>query len=288
VKVRHVSNVVTKGAAVTAKWFVGVTPAGPGADLRTNVPHSARIWNYWLGGKDNFPVDRAAGDQVRQIFPGIVHTARAQRDFLGRAIRHLAGEAGIRQFLDIGTGIPSANNTHEVAQSVAPESRVVYVDNDPIVLAHARALLSSNPTGATDYVDADVSDTRTIVDAAARTLDLTQPTALILLGILGHVSSDVEARSIVRRLLDAVTPGSHLVIADGASVSAAGSEAQQRYNERSPLPYHLRSPEQITGFFGGLELAEPGVVSCSRWRPDPGSPVNPDEAEVYCGMARKD
>jgi S-adenosyl methyltransferase len=286
VKVRHVSNVVTKGAAVTAKWFVGVTPVGQGADLRTNVPHSARIWNYWLGGKDNFPADRAAGDQVRQIFPGIVSTARAQRAFLGRAVRYLAGEAGIRQFLDIGTGLPTVDNTHEVAQRVAPESRIVYVDNDPIVLAHARALLSSNPAGATDYVDADVSDTRTIVDAAARTLDLTQPTALILLGILGHVSGDEEARSIVRRLLDAL-PGSHLVIADGANVSAAGSEAQQRYNERSPIPYHLRSPEQITGFFEGLELAEPGVVSCSRWRPDPGSAVDPDEAEVYCGVARK-
>ena len=156
------------------------------------------------------------------------------------------------------------------------------------MLAHARALLSSNPPGATDYVDADVSDTRTIVEAAARTLDLTQPTALILLGILGHVRGDEEARSIVRGLLDALAPGGHLVIADGANVSAAGNEAQQRYNERSPLPYHLRSPEQITGFFEGLELAEPGVVSCSRWRPDPGSPVDPDEAEVYGGVARKD
>ena len=273
---------------MTAKWFPGIASTTKDVDLRTNVPHSARIWNYWLGGKDNFPADRAAGDHVRQIFPGIVRTARAQRDFLGRAIRYLAGEAGIRQFLDIGTGLPTVDNTHEVAQRVAPESRIVYVDNDPIVLTHARALLSSNPPGATDYVDADVSDTRTIVEAAARTLDLTQPTALILLGILGHVRGHEEARSIVRRLLDALAPGSHLVIADGANVSAAGNEAQQRYNERSPLPYHLRSPEQITGFFEGLELAEPGVVSCSRWRPDPGSPVDPDEAEVYGGVARKD
>jgi O-methyltransferase involved in polyketide biosynthesis len=272
---------------VTENWFPGIASVTRDVELKTNVPHSARIWNYWLGGKDNFPADRAAGDQVRQIFPGIVRTARAQRDFLGRAIRYLAGEAGIRQFLDIGTGLPTVDNTHEVAQRVAPESRIIYVDNDPIVLAHARALLSSSPLGATDYVDADVSDTGTIVDAAARTLDLSQPTALILLGILGHVSGDEEARSIVRRLLDALTPGSYLVVADGANVSAAGNEAQQRYNERSPLPYHLRSPDQIARFFDGLELAEPGVVSCSRWRPGPGSPADPDEAEVYGGVARK-
>lgn len=249
--------------------------------------HSARVYDYYLGGKDHFAADRETAEKAMQSWRAVRTAVRENRAFLGRAVRYLVAEAGIRQFLDIGAGLPSADNVHEVAQAAAPESRVVYVDNDPIVLAHARALLSSNPSGAIDYLDADVRDTRTIVDAAARTLDLTQPTALILLGILGHISGDEEARSIVRRLLDALPPGSHLVIADGANVSAAGDEAQQRYNERSPLPYHLRSPEQITRFFEGLELAEPGVVSCSRWRPDPGSPVDPDAAEVYCGVARR-
>jgi O-methyltransferase involved in polyketide biosynthesis len=272
---------------VTEKWFTGITPTTKKpVDLNTSVPHSARIWNYWLGGKDNFAADRAAGDQVIQIFPGIVRTARAQRDFLGRAVRYLAGDVGIRQFLDIGTGLPTADNTHEVAQRVASEARIVYVDNDPIVLAHARALLSSTPEGATDYVDADLRDTGHILDTAAHTLDLSQPTALILLGILGHISSDEEALSIVNRLLGALSSGSRLVLADGANVTPEGNEAQRRYNEGSPLPYHLRSPEQIGRFFEGLELADPGVVSCSRWRPEQMSLVD-DEVEVYCGVARK-
>jgi O-methyltransferase involved in polyketide biosynthesis len=272
---------------VTEKWLTGVTPTTKPVDFNTNVPHSARIWNYWLGGKDNFAADRAAGDQVQEIFPGIARAARAQRDFLGRAVRYLAGEAGIRQFLDIGTGLPTVDNTHEVAQRVAAESRIVYVDNDPIVLTHARALLSSTTEGATDYVEADLRDSGPILEGAARTLDLAQPTALILLGILGHISGDEEARSIVSRLLGPLPPGSYLVIADGANVSPAGNEAQRRYNEGAPLPYHLRSPEQISRFFEGLELAEPGVVSCTRWRPDPDSPADEDEVEVYGGVARK-
>ncbi len=173
--------------------------AGTGID--TTVPHSARIWNYWLGGKDNYEVDRAAGDQFSAIYPGIVDIARADRAFLGRVVRYLAGEAGVRQFLDVGTGLPTADNTHEVAQRVAPESRVVYVDNDPLVLVHARALLTSSPEGATYYVDANMSDPEMVLREAAKWLDLTQPVGLTFMGVLGHVTDHAEARSIVAGLV---------------------------------------------------------------------------------------
>jgi hypothetical protein len=169
---------------------------GLSPEIDASVPNSARIWNYWLGGKDNYPVDREAGEQFRAIFPEIVEVARSTRAFLNRAVRYLAGEAEIRQFLDIGTGLPTADNTHEVAQRVAPKSRVVYVDNDPVVLAHARALLTSTQ-GVTAYVDADLHDPDAILDATARTLDFSQPVALMLLGVLGHIGGDDEARSIV-------------------------------------------------------------------------------------------
>jgi hypothetical protein len=273
---------------VTSDWMSpqGQEPAAP-AGIDTSVPHSARIWNYWLGGKDNFAVDRAVGEQVRSMFPEIALVARVQREFLVRAVSYLAGAAGIRQFLDIGTGLPTADNTHQVAQRVAPASRVVYVDNDPVVLVHARALLTSNPEGVTAYVESDLQDCARILTAAAETLDLTRPVAVMLLGILGHVGSDGEAASIVRALLAGLAAGSYLVVADGVNTSEAGNEAQARYNEQSPVPYHLRSPEQIAAFFEGLRLVEPGAVSCSRWRSGP--PVGPDapEAAVYCGVAVK-
>jgi S-adenosyl methyltransferase len=185
------------------------------------VPHSARIWNYWLGGKDNYPVDRAAGDQFRGVYPGIVHVAREGRGFLTRAVRFLAGEAGIRQFLDIGTGLPTADNTHEVAQRVAPDARIVYVDNDPVVLAHARALLTSSPEGATRYVDADLHDPDQILAAAGPNLDLSQPVGLMLMGVLGHITDDEEARSILDRLLGALPSGSYLALYDGADTDPA-------------------------------------------------------------------
>ena len=260
-------------------------------EIDTTVPHSARIWNYWLGGKDNYPVDRAAGDQYRDIYPEIVEVARASRQFLTRAVRYLAGEAGIRQFLDIGTGLPTADNTHEVAQRVAPDARVVYVDNDPLVLTHARALLASTPQGVTAYIDADLRDPDKIVQGAARTLDFTQPVALMLMGILGHVGDYDEARSIVRRLLDALPSGSYLALDDGTDVvdKAAVEEAQGAYNESGAIPYHPRSPAQIAGFFEGLELVEPGVVSCPRWRPDPADGTGGLSAEVdaFGGVGRK-
>jgi O-methyltransferase involved in polyketide biosynthesis len=258
--------------------------------IDTTVPHSARIWNYWLGGKDNYPVDRAAGDQYREVFPGILDVARASRRFLTRAVRYLAGEAGVRQFLDIGTGLPTADNTHEVAQRLAPDSRVVYVDNDPLVLAYARALLTSTPQGVTRYIDADLREPDRIVEAASKTIDLTEPVALMLMGIVGHIGDDDEARSIVRRLLDALPSGSYLALNDGTNViSKAFAEAQEGYNRSGAIPYHLRSPERIAGFFEGLELVEPGVVSCPRWRPDPGDAAAglPAEVDAFGGVGRK-
>jgi SAM-dependent methyltransferase len=259
-------------------------------EIDASVPNSARIWNYWLGGKDNYPVDRDAGDQFRAAFPEIVEVARSSRQFLVRAVGYLAGEAGIRQFLDVGTGLPTADNTHEVAQRVAPEARVVYVDNDPVVLAHARALLTSSPEGATAYVDGDLHDPDTILAAARRTLDLTRPIGLMLLGILGHVDDDEEARSIVKRLLEALPSGSYLTVCDGTNViSEAGVEAQRLYNESGAVPYRLRSPDQIAEFFEGLELVEPGVVSCPRWRPDAAELAvgAPAEMDQFAGVARK-
>ncbi len=254
--------------------------------LDTNVPHSARVWNYWLGGKDNFAADRATGDKVLQVYPEIVEVARVSRAFLGRAVRYLAGEVGIRQFLDIGTGLPTANNTHEVAQRVAPSARIVYVDNDPLVLAHARALLTSSPQGATDYLDADLRDPDRILQGAAETLDFTQPVALMMLGILGYVADYDEARTIVRRLLDALPSGSYLVINDGTRASEADIEAN-RTAQQAGLQYHLRSQEQFAGFFDGLEVVEPGVVSTPRWRPDTGTMDDYAELAVFCGVARK-
>jgi O-methyltransferase involved in polyketide biosynthesis len=254
------------------------------------VPHSARIWNYWLGGKDNYPVDRAAGDQYREVFPEIVDVARASRQFLTRAVSYLAAEAQIRQFLDIGTGLPTADNTHEVAQRIAPDARIVYVDNDPLVLTHARALLTSTPQGVTAYIDADLRDPDKILAAAAQTLDFTQPIALMLMGILGHIGDNDTARSILKQLLDPLPPGSYLALNDGTNViSQAFAQAQERYNESGALPYHLRSPEHIASFFDGLELVEPGLVSVPRWRPDPAAAGGdlPAAVDAFGGVGRK-
>jgi S-adenosyl methyltransferase len=257
----------------------------PGFD--TSVPQTARIWNYWLGGKDNYPADRQVGDQVLEAFPAIVENARASRAFLARAVRYLAGEAGVRQFLDIGTGLPTADNTHQVAQAVAPECRIVYVDNDPVVLVHARALLTSTPQGATAYVDADLRDPDRILREAARTLDLTRPVAVMLMGILGHIADDDEAQSIVDRLLGAVSPGSYLTMNDGTDTSPEVVEAARIWNLSANPTYHLRSPDRIARFFDGLELVDPGVVSPPRWRPEPGASGLPADIDSRCGVGRK-
>ncbi len=259
----------------------------PWNKIDTTVPHSARVWNYWLGGKDNYAVDREAGSKVREIFPGIVHVARGTRAFLARAVTYLAGEAGIRQFLDIGTGLPTANNTHEVAQRIAPESRIVYVDNDPLVLVHARALLVGTPEGVTDYIEADVREPDKILEHAARTLDLTQPTALMVLGVLGFIADDNEARSIVKRLMDRLPSGSYLVHEDEAPMSKEFVEAAQQYAKTGAIPYNLRGPETIARFYDGLELAEPGVVDVTQWRPEHDPSGVPAPVSALCGVGRK-
>ena len=257
--------------------------------IDTTVPHSARIWNYWLGGKDNFAVDRAAGDAWAATFPGVRDIARASRSFLTRSLHYLAAEAGIRQFLDIGTGLPTADNTHQVAQRVAPEARIVYVDNDPLVLAHARALLTSTPEGATAYIHADLRDPDKILAEAAETLDFTKPIALILSGVLGHVVDIGEARSIVRGLMDALPSGSYLSLNDGTSVVGGEQheQATEDYNESGALPYIQRTPEEIASFFDGLELVPPGVVSCPRWRPESAADGPPAEVDAFGGVGRK-
>ncbi|HEY7483280.1 MAG TPA: SAM-dependent methyltransferase [Streptosporangiaceae bacterium] len=261
----------------------------PPDGIDDSVPQSARIWNYWLGGKDNYRVDREVADQFRDVYPPIVDIARAQRHFLARAVRFMAGEAGLRQFLDIGTGLPTVDNTHEIAQRVAPEARIVYVDFDPLVLLHARALLTSSPEGVTNYVDTDLRDTDAVLRGAGDTLDFSRPIGITMFGILGHVTDYDEARSIVRRLLDAVPSGSHLAVCDGTNVFGGKpfADAMLIWNEHAEPQYILRSPQQIARFFDGLELVEPGVVSSPLWRPDP-SPFEPlQDVDNFGGVGRK-
>jgi len=257
------------------------------AALDSSVPHSARIWNFWLGGKDNFAVDREMGEKLQQIYPAIVDLARSDRRFLRRAVRYLVGEAGIRQFLDIGTGLPTLDNTHDVAQQLAPESRIVYVDNDPLVLVHARALLTSAPEGMTDYLDADFRAPDTILTGAERTLDFTQPVAVMLLGILGHFGDDAEVASVISRLMAALVPGSYLVVAHGSSTSPGLVEAAQKYNESGAESYNLRSPKQLAQLFTGLDLVPPGVVPVPLWRPDHRPAPQTAEVYSYCAVGRK-
>jgi S-adenosyl methyltransferase len=257
------------------------------------VPHSARVWNYFLGGKDNYAVDREIGDRYKQLFPEILDIARTDRAFLGRAVRYLAGEAGIRQFLDIGTGLPTMDNTHEVAQKAAPESRIVYVDNDPLVLVHAQALLTSTPEGACDYIDADLRDPEKILHRAAETLDLTRPVAVMLLAILQFITDFDEVHQVTMRLLDAVPPGSYLALTHatldfgGQSSTEANTEAQRTWNEHATEIITPRPRDQIMRFFDGLDLLEPGLVSLPQWRPE--NPVwnGPAEVAGYCGIGRK-
>jgi len=264
------------------------TPQHASPKIDTTVPNSARVWNYWLGGKDNYQVDREAAEEYVKTFPGIVEIARTSRYFMVRAVRFLAGEQGVRQFLDVGTGLPTVDNTHEVAQRVAPEARVAYVDNDALVLAHARALLTSSPHGRTDYIDANMREPAKILAAAAETLDLTRPVALMLIQVLGHVAVDDEVESIVRGLLAGLAPGSYMVISDGVDVANEQLAAALRsYNDSGAAAYRLRFPDQIAALFNGLEIVEPGVVRVSRWRPEiePLSP--PADVETLGAVGRK-
>jgi hypothetical protein len=266
--------------------MAGIPSEAPTFD--TSVAHIARVYNYWLGGKDNYAADRAAGDRTIAEFPGIVVSARANRAFLRRVVRFLVTEAGIRQFLDIGTGIPTSDNTHEVAQLLAPQSRVVYVDNDPVVLAHARALLSSTPEGATDYLDADLRDPGPILAGAAQTLDFSQPVAVMLLAVLQLVGDGHDPYQIVADLLAAVPSGSYLVL------SHPTSDVQQdqviamvaRLNDLVAEKVTTRDRDQVARFFTGLEPVEPGLVNVSEWRPDADTPSERPAALWVC-VARK-
>jgi len=267
----------------------GHEPAGEQIPLDTSVPHIARVYDYWLGGKDNFAADRAAAEQVIATMPDILISVRAQRAFLGRAVHYLAAEAGIRQFLDIGTGLPSANNTHEVAQKVAPQSRIVYVDNDPIVLLHARALLASSPEGVTAYISGDLRDTDKILAEAAGVLDFGRPVAIMLLGVLHCIPDEDDPAALVRRLLAAVPSGSYLVIAHPASDIATEqmSRSMGRYNEQARAPVTARSHAQVSSFFAGVDLLEPGVVQLHRWRAGTGDPGTRRDLANYGGVGRK-
>jgi len=259
------------------------------AGLDTRHAHSARVYNYWLGGKDNFAADREAAEQAIAANPGIVADVRANRAFLVRVVRYLAAERGVRQFLDIGTGLPTASNTHEVAQAVAPDARIVYADNDPMVLAYARALLTSTREGATAYLDADLRDPSAIVRAASATLDFSQPIALMLLIILHLIPEADDPYGIVASLVGALPAGSYLVLAHPASDIRAAEMADmtKRVNERMSGPKAtMRDRAAITRFFDGLELLEPGVVQPQQWRPEPGL-AGPPQVTAWCGVARK-
>jgi hypothetical protein len=261
----------------------------PLRDIDTNVPANARVWDYWLGGKDNFKVDREVGQAIEKMFPLIPQVARADRAFLQRVVTFLAGEAGIRQFLDVGTGLPAANNTHQVAQQIADDARVVYVDHDPLVLAHARVLLAGTPQGRIAYVDADAHQPEEVIAQARHTLDFSQPIGLLMLGLLNFIPEDDDAERTAMALIDSLPPGSYLAITHPTlDLGGEGNrEAMQFWNENSPQRIVARTGDHIRRFFDGLELLEPGLVSCTRWRP-----ANHDVGEIqtvpqYGGVAIK-
>jgi trans-aconitate methyltransferase len=259
--------------AASDDWRRSATAGQVRSVVRTidpSVAHIARVQDYWLGGKDHFEADRVAGDEAIAHLPDMVDSVRNTRAFLGRAVRFLAAEKGIRQFLDVGTGIPTSSNTHEVAQAIAPESRIVYVDNDPMVLAHARALLASSPEGRCAYIDADIREPEKILDAAAGVLDFTQPVALVLMAVLQFVPDENSPHELVGRLLAALAPGSYLVVSHPASdiQAAAMAGMATRLNQLMAQRVRPRSKAEVTAFFDGLELVEPGVIRCPEWHPD--------------------
>jgi S-adenosyl methyltransferase len=270
-----------------------MTSQGDGTDgsadplsFDTSIAHPARVYDYLLGGKDNYKADREAADVFAAAMPAILSGVRANRAFLRRAVEYLAGEAGIRQFLDIGTGLPTAENTHQVAQSIAPDSRVVYVDNDPIVLAHARALLTSTPEGATDYIDADARDPDQILATAARTLDFSQPAAVMMLLVLHFIPDEHRPHEIVSRVMSALPAGSYLVVSDATADidTERVRSATALYNARTgPVRSTPRTRAQIAGYFAGLELIDPGLVPVSQWRTHGPPPLAP----AYAGVGLK-
>jgi SAM-dependent methyltransferase len=259
-------------------------------EINTNVPQSARVYDYWLGGKDHFPADRALGDAIAEALPTIRIQVRAQRAFLGRAVRYLARDAGIRQFLDIGTGIPTAGNVHDVAQQTAPESRVLYVDNDPIVLAHARALMAGTPEGSVAFIQADLREPEAILGdpAVAATLDLAQPVGLVLVGVMHHLRDSDDPRRVVATLVGALAPGSYLVLSQSTpDFDPAAMRNLAAASEQGGIANVPRSLADTEPFFAGLELVEPGLVPMAAWRPDPGPEQDPRSVYAYGGVARK-
>ena len=275
---------------MSSGWLSAPLPdqGGQLSEIDTSVPHIARVYDYWLGGKDNFAPDRAAAEAAMREDPNVVEGVRGNRAFLARAVRYLAGQAGVRQFLDIGTGIPAADNTHEVAQDVARECRVVYVDNDPIVLSHARALLTSEPGGATAYLDQDLRNVAEIIRAAAGTLDFTEPVAVMLIGILHCIPDEDDPAGVIRQLMDAVPPGSYLAISHPANdINSPGvGRLASRLNELMPMKLRFRARAEVARFFDGLELVEPGLVRAPEWRPDSDADLD-NPAAVWAGVARK-
>lgn len=264
-------------------------PVVAGSAVDPSVPSPARVWNFWVGGKDHFEADRALAEQFGQVVPKMPLIARLTRQFIADTVSRLAAE-GIRQFLDVGTGLPTAENTHEVAQRLAPDSRIVYVDNDPVVLAHARALLTSSPEGKTAYLDADLRDPAKILAQAAETLDFSQPVAVLLIAVLHFVQDSDDPCGIVTALMGAVPPGSYLAILHGASDVGADDmpEAERRYNERASARFSARDREHVGRFFDGLELTGPGLVNLSRWpRLAAGDGGVHADVAAYCGLARK-
>jgi hypothetical protein len=261
-------------------------------EIDTTVPVSARIWNYWLGGKDYYQVDKEAGDQFLALYPGIANLARAGRLFISRTVTWLAREADVRQFLDIGTGLPVKDNTHEVAQRTATDARVVYVDNDPLVLAHARALLTGTRPGTTDYVEADLNHPEELVRIARGKLDFSQPIAVMIMGVLGHIGNPEEnddefARTVVEQLKETLPAGSYLAIYESANTVPSNNEAIRTYNQTGAAPYRLRNVRQIVRFFDGFDVEEPGIVPVQEWRPDELSAALPKDIHAWGGIARK-
>jgi hypothetical protein len=261
--------------------------SGESPSLDTGIPHPARVYDYWLGGQDNFAADREAGDQIVATQPSVLPAVRANRAFLRRAVQYLAREAGIRQFLDIGTGLPTNENTHQIAQQIAPQSRIVYVDNDPIVLAHARALLASSPEGATTYVQADARDPEKILREAARTMDFSRPVAVMMLAVMHFIPDSDDPPGIVSRLMAAVAPGSYLTVTEATSDidTERITQAAGEFNtQRVAAQFNPRTRAEILRYFAGLDLVEPGLVPLPEWR-GLGKPV--EWIPAYGGVARK-
>ena len=251
------------------------------------VPHPARVYGYWLGGKDHYPADRKAAEEVIAHRPQVVTGARANRAFLGRVVRYLAGECGIRQFIDVGPGLPAPGNTHEIAQAVAPDCRIVYVDNDPLVLTYARALLTSSPHGSCDYLDADLRDTPTVLAGASWTLDFMRPTAVLMLAVLHFIADADDPAGIVAALTGQLAPGSYLVISHLTADFAPGpvDAGVSAYNALVPTALIPRTHSQVSALFAGLPLVPPGVVPLTEWRPAPVYP-SPRSSDMYAGVAR--